>query len=75
MEAIMGDINRHNSTQQQAAKPSRGVGVEVVSVKADRFMLGVQDTKIEEMSGQGFTHYETFNLTGGEVVLRFRRPK
>jgi hypothetical protein len=49
--------------------------VEVVGVKIDRALIGLQDTTIQDMSADGYEHYETININAGEICLRFRRRK
>lgn len=43
------------------------------SIKVPLSDIPFQDRVLNEMETRGFTHYETLNIGGNEIILRFRK--
>ena len=69
-------MNNHNQNQKNFQQVKKNpAAVDVISMKIDRCLLKQQDTTIQEMSENGYTHYKTIDINSGEIALRFRRAK
>lgn len=48
-------------------------GIAIISKKAVFSNITEQDKIINEIESSGYTHYESINIGGNEILLRFRK--